>query len=1845
MTFELRFDVAMVAGEPFDVPLANSPLLITPPLPGSFRWLSPRSGVFTPSEPLALDTRYELTLRSGLAQADGRPAKASLHRVISTPPFKVIASTPRMSNTNAVSDSQIKLLFNDEVRAADAQPFLWFRDNAGRRVAAEVCQGTVEELNYELQPSPADRAWYDSIRGSRSPNVPSDESEINPTNQVPNFLVVGPRQNLPLGDGWRLEIASSLPAQHHPRRLRKTERIPVGDVTPFQATDVTARNNILSGPAISFSFTKTVPDSLTNGIASWLNLSPCPTNIYVEVDGRTVTLTGAFEGGRKYSLDLRPDLQAVEPFRITGTTNFVVEVPHVASRLYFPAFSRDQLATGNRTFPLLSINVPRVYLRAKILDPQTAIHALRGYSSYFIQWNERMENDQRDNCYRPINYNVLPGRTVFNQTLDLNADSDVSKTLNLQWDQLLKGRKTGVVFLDAERQCESSDLMPLLGTQAIIQLTDLGMVWKQGGSGVDIFVFSQSTGQPVAGASAHLFSDENESLHDALTDTNGCAHLALDTNAEWIAVQYGDDFHALPLNQERVWLNHFDISSSGSLEHEDSQRVLLFSDRNLYRPGEPLYLCGIVREWNAQGLSILSNVMATIDCVDPQEHSFFRTNLNPGPSGRYAVTVPLPKNLHGDCMARLHLGTNDYVYPFSIQDFQADAFQVFVQCTNSFAPSNKVAATVSAKYFFGKAVSRAKVKWSLQASDFPFQPARFPAYQFSRSDYESGRRFSRSSVTLNGDAVLSDATNLVITPDIPINPTAPQPRRADLHVEVTDVNQQTISEDTQFTRHSSDFYLGLRQAASIITNSDSLPLEILAVGADGKPWAKTVKAHLALQGVNWQTVRLQGAGKSVRYHNEAILTNILEREIEIPPIELPAGKDAEVFGNKITDLPSLPAGEYLIEATTTDEAGHSIASSLTFQVSASGTLARNYRDDTQLNLKPDQTDYQIGKTAEILVEAPFSGTALVTVEREKLLRAFTMRLEGNAPSIHVPILPGDAPNVFVSVALIRGADECPHKMKEPEYRIGFCELHVADPQSKLAVTVTPAKASCEPGEMVDVTVNVADAKGAPVPNADVVLYAVDEGILSLNDPGLPDPYSFFYESRSLSVQSSVSLPNLLTEDPTDLSFENKGFLVGDGKECAKNRASLDHLRKKFLPCAFWKSDLTTDSEGHATVHFSAPDNLTRYRLCAIASAGSSSFGSARAEFQISKPLVIEPALPAFANITDKLIARGVIQNLTTNAADVVVTLQLDDKVKDANAGQPLSRKVSIPANSSTAVEFPLQLADLGTATWIWKVSFADPALGDFSDSVQSTIEVGHIAPSLREVLLDHITGFSTNLLAHADPQLLAGIGAITVNIANTRLNDLGEAILQLLHYPYGCAEQTGSSLLPWIVLHDNPNLLPPLRRGTNEVNAAISAGVERFFSMQTKSGGLGYWPHSSEPMLWASAYGGMVLALARQHGVEMPSEEFESLLKYLRAQLRSSTSDPSALSDQCLAVYALALSDQSEPAYHEKLYSERDKLSTEDRALLALAIAQTHGPEDMIAELLKPAKTAQSFDDSRFGCDARGEAIQLLAWTHHQPGSPLLDHYVDDLMRDQKQAHWGTTQGDAWALLALTEYARLVEDKLQPAEGTLQWNGQPVPFHLDNQTKLFSQTFPLTNYANAVAALNSVSTNRLYTSVTIESRSRETEIPRQDRGFAIRRHYEKLNDDNLPEEAKNLHVGDRVLVTLNISVREPARYIAVDDALPSILEAINPEFKTRQTQSPTHPDEGTSWFSDFREIRKDRCLYFVNWLSPGNYSLRYVARVRAAGTVTAPSAKIEEMYHPERCGLSGTQIVSSQALE
>ncbi len=452
-------------------------------------------------------------------------------------------------------------------------------------------------------------------------------------------------------------------------------------------------------------------------------------------------------------------------------------------------------------------------------------------------------------------------------------------------------------------------------------------------------------------------------------------------------------------------------------------------------------------------------------------------------------------------------------------------------------------------------------------------------------------------------------------------------------------------------------------------------------------------------------------------------------------------------------------------------------------------------------------------------------------------------------------------------------------------------------------------------------------------------------------------------------------------------------------------------------------------------------------------------------------------------------------------------------------------------------------------------------------------------------------------------------------------------------------------MLPWLTVRDLRATLPELAKSDEEIANAVNHGIQLLLSMQTSGGGLSYWPKGREPMLWGSAYGGLGLTLAKKQGYAVPEAEYARLLKYLSDQLRGTATDATGygLSDRCLAVYTLAVAGKAEPAYHDLLFQKRAKLTAEDRALVALAVIESNGPKQMIEELLRGPSVDDGYIEQWFGSLVRENALHLFAWTLYQPRAPRVDQLATELFARRSNGHWSTTQGNAWSLLALASYLRTVETGSREASGTIAWASASKNFSVSATQPAAGAVFPIDPATVRAPITLTKKGGQLFSEVTVAARSKLIDQPRQDQGYALSRRYVKIADDGRLSPADDLHVGDRVLVTLEIEARRRATYVALEDPLPSVLAPINPAFKSQEALAGE--ELGTDWISDYSELREDRAVFFVDLLHPGRYTLRYLARVVCAGEAIAPAAKIEEMYHPERFGTTETLHLSAQSLQ
>ena len=1061
---------------------------------------------------------------------------------------------------------------------------------------------------------------------------------------------------------------------------------------------------------------------------------------------------------------------------------------------------------------------------------------------------------------------------------------------------------------------------------------------------------------------------------------------------------------------------------------------------------------------------------------------------------------------------------------------------------------------------------------------------------------------------------------------MPVNAKMPQPRLVQFIAELTDLDQQTVAERTEFVAHSSDFYLGLRRMPDVVREGEALPIQIIAVRTDGSPMLEPVLADVKLTRIEWQTNRVQEADAADNFRSEPQMQFVGQSPVTTAKVEKKGSKWALAEPEKKDE--SLKVGKpglYLISAVARDAAGRDVITTTTVHVYGKDQLAWNYRNRFQIELAADKPEYRAGEQATLIVKTPIAGRALVTVERENVRRHFFVKLEGNAPVVRVPLEEGDAPNVFVSVLVLRGAQDSTKKFKMPEYRVGYTELRVARPDAKLYVNVKPAQPQVRPGDDVNVLCEVRDVDGKPVVGAEVTLWAADEGVLSLTGFETPNPLAYFSRLMRLDVSTGITLDRLLGEDPDERAFENKGYLVGGfgkGGDAA--------VRRNFLGTAHWAASLRTDAAGNVAANFKAPDGLTRYRVMAVAQSKRDQFGRGESAFEINKPLMLEPSPPRFANVGDQMLVRAVLHNTTANAGEVVVRLKLDATASAVET----EKRVELAANGSVAVDFPVEFRETGEAVWVWSAEF-----GKLSDTVETKFRVNFPAPVLREVRQSRADA-DADLLAGLDPALLGGKGVVRVSISNSRVFDLREGVSELLHYPYGCVEQTTSAMLPWLALRDFRGVLPELNRKDEDFTAAVEKSVTRLFKMQTGDGGLGYWPGAEAANFWGSSYATLGLALAKRAGFALPEEDYAQLLGYLSKQLRGAadTDKDWELSPRCLACYALATAGKPEAAYHELLFKKRDKLTQESRALLALAVLESKGPAKMAETLLKMQDKPVA-EDFWFGCLARAQGVRLLAWSRLAPKSDGTKAIADALFDERKNGHWMTTQGNVWAVLGLAEYIRRTESDRKEVKGALVAGEVQTAFQLAAKGDYFEKEFPFGSAPSL--KLSNPAKGRVFTNVTIEARPKTLVTQRQDRGYAITRRYQRINDDSTLSDLGDPHVGDRVLVTLNFTAPGRAGYVVVDDPLPAVFEAVNPEFKA---QAMVGAELARSWTSDYEELREDRALFFADAMWPGKHEIRYLARVRAAGSAIAPPTKIEEMYRPDHFGLGASVVVKGKGL-
>jgi uncharacterized protein YfaS (alpha-2-macroglobulin family) len=1822
-------------------PAKVAPILIEPPVPYEFEWTSPSTGSIRFLSPLDLGVQLRFNARPGLRDLAGQPVEPPppQERTRSTPHFGLLQSyvnglhgspnSPGEATLDA--NGSIRLTFNDDVLPEDLRRHASFLSENGLAVAV----GTVEKpRRHSFQERLL--TWKEKASSDPAPAVLA-------FSDGKNDWVLSPAQPLAEGSRWSVELNLNALGRRTQPSPEQKKRILMGRVVPLQILSAQLTKRPLEKAKLVLQCSKTVAYGEVNKLARRPALvTPPVRELSVQIFGNEVRISGDFQPSVPYRVHIDRGLPAADGTFLATSFDGTAQLDPLPPRLYFDEELVRQLSSGARKVALMGVKVPSARVTAHLIPPDKGWKALDLWKKYQSEFEE---DDVKQQGIR-VEPAEFQGALVYDKTVSFDYTQAQESQISLHWDDLLGKDRTGLVLLTAEEHSSPHGTAPPAGkrrgVQTLVQLTDIGLELFSGRGGPGFcFAYSLRDTTPLAGVKCRLYDAKREKVGEVETGKDGSVSIPVQ-RATWIEATHGEDQVTLSFEADSWFAREYDETSPMPVETRKAPPQLhgfIFSDRDLYRPGETLHAKAILRQSRAGGLEVPRGLKLHALLAGDRGERLYEEDVELNDAGAWTFSRELPKRTGG---YTLSVAVSDSEYSLShtvdVAEFQPDAFRISLTAPPTVQAPAQFQAQIAATYLSGQPVNGGVVHWEIHDTPARFSPTNYDALSFGielPQHLREARWANPPRDASSGEITLDEKGTADFSRRIEAALTPPGPLDVVFQTEITDLNNQTLSKSHAFVAHSSDFYLGLKIPKRWFYEGATVPVQLVAVDAETKqPLIPKTPVEISLYRVFWSTNVTRTAAGEVRTQTarfEPVQTN------SVRPLmpELLSGQWLLKPGDLSTEVKNLPPGEYVLEARTTDAKGRAVLSMLDLSVAQTLRGRASDLDQDALSAAPDKNLYHPGDTARILVRSNKDGLVLATFQQESVKRHWLFPFTTDRPYFEIPIQPSDAPGGVLDVHLLRGTSHSKRQNPMPEVDDDDLQIRIEPADARLKVSLTGIPADTRPGTRLTPVVHVLQADGKPAVGADVTLYAVHEGVLQKTGYTTPDPVEAVYPMafRRLRWRSSIWL---LQREGREPEFANKGYVVGsDGKG-----GSGGELRGNFKLNALWIGSASTGADGSFSTTLEVPDNIAKFRVMAVVSHGPQAFGSTEASFRVNKPLQIQSGVPLFANRGDLLKLRCIVQNTGEQPLAVAVSLEADPAI---HLEQGPEQTVTVPPKISVPVEFPATFASVGSAKLRWRARAV--GAGE-TDGLEESISIGWPVPPVHETRVQRLEPGSTDPFQEIQPALLSGTGEATVTLHRTPLAGFQESAGNLLSYPYGCAEQTVSKLFPWVLAAD-------LRLPGVDVKKRaemIDEGVTRIFSMQMPDGSIGYWPrnelNSGRPgggaatgHPWCSAYAGVLVALVEKDPDPaishlIPTESVDRLRAYLRAWLTkpANASQAASYPGQTLAAYALALAGKPESGSHERLLDSAHLLGADDRALLAMAIHLSGGLEKNVRRLLDGFARSPGLD--YFSSPSRDAALTLLAGLLTAASPEELDRLFAECRPRATRGARSTTQEDAWALYAASTYMRTLPP--QVALGRAAWvrGGNRTEMVLSD-ARPFEETALAWSGAGGGPGLliENLSAGPLY-AVTAVTAHPDRQQPAQQSGYMLHRKFEKVDASGKATPATDLRVGDRVLVTLDVNALRNGRYLAIDCPLPAVLEPLQTFHKNVSADN-----EGGSEWSDYLEVRADRILFFKDEVRAGAHRLTYMTRVRAAGEAVAPAARAEEMYRNERFAQTASERI------
>ena len=1370
----------------------------------------------------------------------------------------------------------------------------------------------------------------------------------------------------------------------------------------------------------------------------------------------------------------------------------------------------------------------------------------------------------------------------------------------------------------------------------LIVLTDLGMLVKQGVDGSqELFVQSIYSGEPVAGATVQILGRNGIPVLSQDTDAEGHVHFPSlkDFTREQTPVLYlvkkGGDISFLPRDRsDRVLdISRFDIGGVSNSVQADKLQGFLFSDRGIYRPGEAFKVGMIVRaaDWSTklEGIPLEAVISDARGLTVKRERiklpasGFLETAFSTedtAPTGTWNVNLYIVKDDHAASL----IGST----PIKVQEFQPDRLKMSAhfsdEAMDGWVSPESLKARINLQNLFGTPAINRKVKAVMTL--YPAFPS-FPSYKdYSFYDPQRAKEGFEDKLP---EGVTDDKGEAEF--DLRLQRFTRATYRVLFVAQGFEAEGgRSVAAERAMLVSNMPYLVGFKTDGDLryINKAAQRSVHLIAIDPKAK---KTAVSGLTL-------IQLERKYVSVLTKQDAGVYKYESKRKEIKLSEKPFAIAAT--GTALA-LPTEQPGDYAM--VIRDAQGQEL-NRIEYAVAGHANLTRSLEKNAELQIKLAKTDVAPGQDIEMEIRAPYTGTGLITIERDKVYAWHWFKATTTNTVQKIKLPSGMEGNGYVSVAFVRDINSAEIFMSPLSHGVAPFLVSLERRKNKVSIT-TPDLA--KPGEPFRMTVKTDKP-------SKLVLFAIDEGILQVAGYKTPDPLGHFFQKRALEVKTAQILDLILPEFKRLM----EAAAAGGDADGALGKHLNPFKRKRDKPVAYW-SGIVDAGPKEKELIYTVPEYFNgTLRVMAVA-VSPEAIGVFEKKILVRGDFVLSPNVPTQVAPGDEFeVSLGVANNMPNSGTGAPVHVELKTSPHLAIVGNA-TVELKIDALREGAATFRVRATDkLGSAN----LQFTASLMGGHSGhSTRYSVDTS-VRPAVPYQVSLSFGNFKNGSKDIPTPRKMYDeYRTLSAGISHLPLI-MGQGLVAYLDKnPYGCTEQLVSQAVPAVILQARPEF--GVTRNVSEESLARIVGMLR--GRQNQEGGFGLWAANHHVVPWVSAYAVHFLLEAKDRGHAVPPDMLGSANEWLR---QLAASEGNSLADERSRTYAIYLLarqgivvSQYAAALQQRMEQHYAKQWKQDIAAAYLASAYQLMRQERLAEALirepklgpAPGQGPMAWADYYDDLSRDAQLVYLLA--RHFPNElKRLDanalEFIAKPIRDNRY----NTLSSAYTLLALDAYATATGNdtagKFSIVEVLADGSKHPL--------QLPPGLMPKVEFSPQASKLQLGSSSD-YTAYTIVNQSGfDIALPSKEikQGVEVFREYK----DATGKPVTTVKLGDEVEVHLSIRAIGSGNVqdVAIVDLLPGGFEIVpesritpqpdpnasaqesdvendssenaQPETAIEQWTSPIGSAK-SNWHPDYADVREDRVVLY-GMVENSAHLFVYKIKATNAGTYAIPPTFAEGMY-------------------